>query len=52
MPLNCVQEYDVTKKVEHFYKSLQYDSHSISAVNPTLYASRFQKFANATFIDE
>ncbi|CAI5458854.1 unnamed protein product [Closterium sp. Yama58-4] len=47
--IDILQEYDYTKKVEHFYKSIQYDSHSISAVDPTLYASRFQDFIKLTF---
>ncbi|CAI5508912.1 unnamed protein product, partial [Closterium sp. Naga37s-1] len=47
--IDILQEYDYTKKVEHFYKSIQYDSHSISAVDPALYASRFQDFIKLTF---
>ncbi|GJP63592.1 hypothetical protein CLOP_g20661 [Closterium sp. NIES-67] len=49
--IDILQEYDVTKKVEHLYKSLQYDGHSISAVNPSLYARRFRSFIYATFPD-
>eukprot|EP00249_Psilotum_nudum_P013196 c24207_g2_i1 orf=853-3435(+) len=42
--IDILQEYDITKKLEHAYKSLQFDSLSISAVDPGLYSKRFQDF--------
>ena len=46
---SSAQEYDVTKRVEHFYKSLKYDGNAISSVDPTLYAKRFRSFIFSTF---
>ena len=42
--IDILQDYDITKKLEHAYKSLQFDSLSISAVDPKLYSKRFQEF--------
>ena len=42
--IDILQEYDISKKLEHAYKSLQFDALSISAVNPSLYSQRFQDF--------
>lgn len=42
--IDILQDYDITKKLEHAYKSLQFDSLSISAVDPKLYSRRFQDF--------
>ena len=39
----------MTKRVEHFYKSLKYDGNAISSVDPTLYAKRFCSFIFSTF---
>ncbi|KAJ3148788.1 Phosphatidylinositol-4-phosphate 5-kinase [Geranomyces michiganensis] len=36
--------YDITKKIEHFWKSLSEDPHMISAVNPRAYGERFMAF--------
>ncbi|TPX59325.1 hypothetical protein PhCBS80983_g02537 [Powellomyces hirtus] len=36
--------YDLTKKVEHFWKSFSYDPAMISAVNPRAYGERFMAF--------
>ncbi|KAJ3178212.1 Phosphatidylinositol-4-phosphate 5-kinase [Geranomyces variabilis] len=36
--------YDITKKIEHFWKSLSEDPHEISAVNPRAYGERFMAF--------
>ncbi|KAI8921298.1 hypothetical protein DFJ77DRAFT_523832 [Powellomyces hirtus] len=36
--------YDLTKKVEHFWKSFSYDPAMISAVNPRAYGVRFMAF--------
>ncbi|KAJ7546696.1 hypothetical protein O6H91_08G050800 [Diphasiastrum complanatum] len=47
--IDILQEYDITKRVEHAYKSLQFDPHSISAVEPKLYAKRFLDFMQSVF---
>jgi 1-phosphatidylinositol-4-phosphate 5-kinase len=47
--IDILQEYDMTKRLENAYKSLQYDSLSISAIEPSLYARRFQDFLRKTF---
>lgn len=47
--IDILQEYNVTKKIEHAYKSLQFDSLSISAVDPTFYSERFLKFIQKVF---
>ena len=47
--IDILQEYDISKKLEHAYKSLQFDALSISAVNPSLYSRRFQDFIQKTF---
>ncbi|WOK94893.1 phosphatidylinositol 4-phosphate 5-kinase 9 [Canna indica] len=47
--IDVLQEYNVAKKVEHAYKSLQYDSVSISVVDPEFYAQRFLKFIQTIF---
>ncbi|KAG6538924.1 hypothetical protein ZIOFF_004076 [Zingiber officinale] len=38
--IDILQDYDITKKLEHAYKSLQVDPNSISAVDPKLYSRR------------
>lgn len=43
------QEYNMGKRVEHLVRSMQYDKDSISAVDPKLYAKRFQEFMKLTF---
>ncbi|CAH9113894.1 unnamed protein product [Cuscuta epithymum] len=47
--IDILQEYNMTKKIEHTFKSLQYDSVSISAVDPTFYSQRFLKFIRKVF---
>ncbi|KAL5993591.1 hypothetical protein ACLOJK_014516 [Asimina triloba] len=47
--IDILQGYNVQKRVEHAYKSLQFDSQSISAVNPRLYSKRFQDFLSKAF---
>ncbi|MCO5564541.1 hypothetical protein L7F22_018203 [Adiantum nelumboides] len=47
--IDILQEYDMGKRLEHAYKSLQFDSFSISAVDPALYSKRFQHFMNGIF---
>ncbi|GMI99002.1 hypothetical protein like AT1G01460 [Hibiscus trionum] len=43
------QNYSVVKKIEHAYKSLQFDRKMIAAVNPKIYSSRFQGFISDIF---
>ncbi|XP_022745754.1 phosphatidylinositol 4-phosphate 5-kinase 9-like isoform X2 [Durio zibethinus] len=47
--IDILQEYNMTKKIEHAYKSLQFDSVSISAVDPTFYSQRFLEFIQKVF---
>ena len=42
--IDFLQNYTMLKRMEHAIKSLQYDSKTISAVNPQLYSTRFQEF--------
>lgn len=48
--IDILQEYDMGKKLEHAYKSFQFDSLSISAVDPALYSKRFQHFMQEIFL--
>jgi len=50
--IDILQDYDITKRLEHAYKSLQFDSLSISAVDPKLYSKRFQDFICRIFIED
>ena len=50
--IDILQDYDISKKLEHAYKSIQYDSTSISAVDPKLYAKRFKDFMYRAFIED
>ncbi|KAL1561284.1 Phosphatidylinositol 4-phosphate 5-kinase 1 [Salvia divinorum] len=50
--IDILQDYDITKKLEHAYKSLQVDSTSISAVDPKLYSKRFRDFVGRIFIED
>lgn len=47
--IDILQEYNITKKIEHAYKSIQFDSVSISAVDPTFYSERFLEFIRKVF---
>lgn len=47
--IDILQGYDMSKKIEHAYKSLQFDSLSISAVDPTFYSRRFLEFIQKVF---
>ncbi|KAK7267799.1 hypothetical protein RIF29_20478 [Crotalaria pallida] len=47
--IDILQEYNMSKKIEHAYKSLQFDSFSISAVDPTFYSQRFLDFIQKVF---
>ena len=42
--IDILQEYNMSKKIEHAYKSIQFDSLSISSVDPTFYSQRFLEF--------
>ncbi|XP_072974385.1 phosphatidylinositol 4-phosphate 5-kinase 1-like [Typha angustifolia] len=50
--IDILQDYDISKKLEHAYKSLQADPNSISAVDPKLYSRRFQDFISRIFIED
>ncbi|GMH05068.1 hypothetical protein Nepgr_006908 [Nepenthes gracilis] len=50
--IDILQDYDISKKLEHAYKSMQYDPTSISAVDPKQYARRFVDFIFKVFADE
>ncbi|KAF6171556.1 hypothetical protein GIB67_018080 [Kingdonia uniflora] len=47
--IDILQEYNMSKRIEHAYKSIQFDSLSISAVDPTFYSMRFLKFIQNVF---
>lgn len=47
--IDILQEYNVKKKLEHAYKSMQIDPVSISVVEPTFYAKRFINFLEKIF---
>ncbi|KAL5998242.1 Phosphatidylinositol 4-phosphate 5-kinase 7 [Asimina triloba] len=42
--IDILQDYNMTKKIEHAYKSLQFDPLTISAVDPKTYSTRFINF--------
>ncbi|KAK4264642.1 hypothetical protein QN277_025793 [Acacia crassicarpa] len=50
--IDILQDYDITKKLEHAYKSLQVDPTSISAVDPKLYSKRFRFFIHRIFVED
>ncbi|KAG5524974.1 hypothetical protein RHGRI_031606 [Rhododendron griersonianum] len=50
--IDILQDYDISKKLEHVYKSLQVDPTSISAVDPKLYSRRFRDFIGRIFIED
>lgn len=50
--IDILQDYDISKKLEHAYKSLQVDSTSISAVDPKLYSKRFRDFIGRIFVED
>lgn len=43
--IDILQQYNMRKKIEHAYKSLQFDPTTISVVDPKMYAERFIKFS-------
>ncbi|KAL8215364.1 hypothetical protein R6Q57_004813 [Mikania cordata] len=50
--IDILQDYDITKKLEHAYKSFQYDPTSISAVDPRQYSRRFRDFILKIFLED
>lgn len=50
--IDILQDYDISKKLEHAYKSLHADPTSISAVDPKLYSKRFRDFIGRIFVEE
>ncbi|CAA7395720.1 unnamed protein product [Spirodela intermedia] len=50
--IDILQDYDISKKLEHAYKSLQADPSSISAVDPKLYSRRFRDFIRRIFVED
>ncbi|KAK6124662.1 hypothetical protein DH2020_041594 [Rehmannia glutinosa] len=50
--IDILQDYDITKKLEHAYKSIQYDPNSISAVDPKQYSKRFRDYILKAFAED
>ncbi|KAG0480426.1 hypothetical protein HPP92_011000 [Vanilla planifolia] len=50
--IDILQDYDISKKLEHAYKSIQYDPTSISAVDPKQYSKRFRDFIYRAFTED
>lgn len=50
--IDILQDYDISKRLEHAYKSLQLDPASISAVDPKLYSKRFRDFIQRIFVED
>ncbi|ESW05746.1 hypothetical protein PHAVU_011G206300 [Phaseolus vulgaris] len=50
--IDILQDYDISKKLEHAYKSFQYDATTISAVDPRLYSRRFRDFIFRVFVED
>ena len=50
--IDILRDYDMSKKLEHAYKSLQTDPGSISAVDPKLYSQRFRDFMGRIFVKQ
>ncbi|XP_024016980.1 phosphatidylinositol 4-phosphate 5-kinase 4 isoform X2 [Morus notabilis] len=50
--IDILQDYDISKKLEHAYKSIQYDPTSISAVDPKQYSKRFRDFILKIFAED
>uniref|UniRef100_A0A804HR10 Phosphatidylinositol 4-phosphate 5-kinase n=1 Tax=Musa acuminata subsp. malaccensis TaxID=214687 RepID=A0A804HR10_MUSAM len=49
--IDILQDYDISKKLEHAYKSFQFDPSSISAVDPKQYSRRFRDFIYRAFTE-
>lgn len=50
--IDILQDYDISKKIEHAYKSFQHDPTSISAIDPRHYSKRFRDFIFKVFIED
>lgn len=50
--IDILQEYNVKKKLEHAYKSLQFDPMTISVIEPKIYAERFINFMDKKVFPE
>ncbi|XP_077250107.1 phosphatidylinositol 4-phosphate 5-kinase 1-like isoform X2 [Tasmannia lanceolata] len=50
--IDILQDYNMKKKIEHAYKSLQFDPLAISAVEPKLYSKRFINFLEKVFPEQ
>ncbi|XP_027935694.1 phosphatidylinositol 4-phosphate 5-kinase 4-like isoform X2 [Vigna unguiculata] len=50
--IDILQDYDISKKLEHAYKSIHYDPTSISAVDPRQYSRRFRDFIFRIFSED
>ncbi|KAL3513588.1 hypothetical protein ACH5RR_026305 [Cinchona calisaya] len=50
--IDILQDYGISKKLEHAYKSLLVDPTSISAVDPKLYSKRFRNFVGRIFVED
>lgn len=50
--IDILQDYDISKKLEHAYKAFQYDATSISAVDPKQYSKRFRDFIFKVFAED
>ncbi|XP_019165723.1 PREDICTED: phosphatidylinositol 4-phosphate 5-kinase 4-like [Ipomoea nil] len=50
--IDILQDYDISKKLEHAYKSFQHDSNSISAINPKAYSRRFRDYIFKAFAED
>ncbi|CAA0837419.1 Phosphatidylinositol 4-phosphate 5-kinase 4 [Striga hermonthica] len=50
--IDILQDYDITKKLEHAYKSIQYDPNTISAVDPKQYSRRFRDYIFKAFAED
>ncbi|KAK9800236.1 hypothetical protein WJX73_003652 [Symbiochloris irregularis] len=48
--IDILQEYNMTKRLEHGLKSMRHDGTTISAVDPRQYSRRFQDFMRKVFI--
>jgi len=50
--IDILQDYDISKKLEHAYKAIQYDPTAISAVDPKQYSKRFRDFIFKVFAED
>ena len=47
--IDILQDYNMSKKLEHGWKSFYLDGQAISAVDPVLYSKRFSNFMSDVF---